>query len=325
MDANAHVLTHDQHKLRLTEYLDRAEWLRARRKLIVSTDLAGITGMGRFATPLSVYAEKVREDSPEDAIDTAEERMMLGTIFQRSIAEAYQNLRRLREVVAYEIEHVPQFTLFGHATNHRHGTSLDCWQRAMIEYTPLEVKMTTAFPEQPFDEWLTQVQWQMYVTGSPRATIAALCGGEDLRWWDIERDEDVIGMLRTAADEFLAVHVDPRNPPPSEGKGPSRQAMRKLFLLSEPGVEVTLTAEDYATTVGIQTLNADIAKLEEEKGALEDSLKQKMGEAEVAYLPNGGKITWKSFEKAGYTVKPQMARPFRIWPPPVEKGRGKRS
>lgn len=325
MQHDSHVLDHDHALVEILKYSNRADWLRGRRSFITSTDVAPLAKIGRFGSPLSIFAEKTKEASEADAKDDSEPRMMLGRIFQRDIGVAYSALRLKEEGVAYLIESVPDYTLYVHARNKDHATSLDFLQRRDdgTRRVPLETKMTTAYVDEPYDDWLAQVQWQMYVTGSPTATIAALCGGDDLRWWDIERDDEVIGDLRKIADDFVSQHVMPGVPPASDGSEPSRRAMRKLYAVSD-GSEVALEIADLATVTEIMALRERAAEMLKEEAVMVDALKQKMGAAEVAYLPNGGKITWKSFPKAGYTVQPSMQRPFKIDPhPPAEKKRKK--
>ena len=330
MQQDAHVLTHDAAKVRTIIYGSRAEWLRARRAFITSTDVAALAGLSKYQSPLSIFQEKKKADSADDETDVGNERMLLGRIFQRDIATAYQVIRERVAEERYEVEHVPEYALFQHASNKRHGTSLDCRQWAYNgELRPsdprllqlLELKMTTAYLEEPFEEWLAQVQWQMYVTGSTRATIAALCGGDAMRWWDIDRDDVVIEALKNSADLFLENCLMRNVPPPSDGSEHSRAAIKQLYPESD-GTEVTFDMDDHDRVLQIVELRNRIAALDKEEGTLIDALKLKMGKAQVGYLPNGGKITWKSFPKQGYYVKPQTVRPFKIDPePPAPKGR----
>jgi len=324
-DATAHVIAHDRAGARCVVYESRAAWLHGRRRIITSTDIGAIAGVSKYGTALSVYAEKMLLPSAADDADDSTDEMLLGKIFQKDIARAYQILRMKRESVDYAIDHVGDHTLVFHATRERHGTSMDCWQWPVSDdddVTPLEVKKVNSFPDDPLEEWLTQVQWQMYCTGTPAATIVALCGGIEIRWWDIPRDEELIGALRVMADEFWKNHVEHGLPPSSDGSFSSSAAMRKLYPVSSPGLEVTLEMTDLDTVVRIQEQAKEIDLLQKAKAANEDMLKAKMGTAEVAYLPNGGKITWKSFDKSGYAVKPMTVRPFRIIAePPIKKGK----
>lgn len=321
MEANAHVLDHDRAEMVVTECPDRATWLRLRKQMITSTDVAGLSGVSRFSTPLSVWEDKVREDGDEPE---ATESMLLGRTLQRSVALAYAMLRQRRDGQPIYVSDVPETTLHLHASRAYHGTSLDAWQSMGsldARQEILEVKTTATYPDEPYSEWLTQVQWQMYVTGSRMATIAALCGGSEVRWWDVERDEEAIGALREIADAWMHTYWLPRVPPPSDGSEPSRVAVRRIFGHSTPGREVSLTIDDLNDVVLLRELKARVVEAEQAAGAVEDKLKMRMQDAELAYLPNGGKIVWRTTARAAYAVPATTVRSFRIYDPPAPKKR----
>jgi predicted phage-related endonuclease len=290
------------------KYATREEWLAARRHILTSTDVGAIVGVSKWASASSVFASKVAGMEGEE-----NEHMVVGRSVQPGIAAAYQTIRMLRN----PDEPVDIVNIDGHALfftdDGRHGTSLDCLQTIGTRgIGVLEIKATSGFPEEPYDEWVTQVQWQMYVTGCEYGTIAALCGGTSMRFWDITPDVDLIEPLKVAADAFWAQHVLSGVPPAPDGSDSARRAVRSMFPTSIPGTEVTLTVEDLDAVMEIQAAKEAIDAYRKRADALEDGLKLKMGNAETAYLPNGWKLTWKSSERKGYYVQPAQTRTFRI-------------
>jgi predicted phage-related endonuclease len=68
--------------------------------------------------------------------------------------------------------------------------------------------------------------------------------------------------------------------------------------------------------VAIDSYAEQIKLINQQKRALEDKIKAKMQLAEVAYLPNGQRVTWKTVNRREHMVKASSSRQFRIWPAP---------
>jgi predicted phage-related endonuclease len=293
----------------MIDFQDRALWLQARRQVVTATDVGRIVGVSKWGGRLDVYNEKMGIDPEEN------DNMVIGRSLQTGIAAAYHVLRSKREPdLQLEIEHAPQWALHM-GPLHGHAASLDCWQRSIErDWHPLEVKNTSGYPAEPYDEWLTQVQWQMHCTQANRATIVALMGGDEIQWWDVERDEDVIQPLIVAADSFMEQFVRLASPPPPDGPRDAR-AVRRLYAEATPGLEVSLDMADLDVAIQLEATKEQLKALEDLKDACAAKLQAKMGAAEVAYLPNGMKITWRNQERAGYFVKPSKSRVFRMEKP----------
>ncbi len=293
------------------EFTSREEWLKARKEVVTSTDIGGIIGISKWSSRLKVYTDKV---ATLVMVGDDNEQMLLGRMLQSGIAAAYAVLREERAGEGVTVHPVSPNALAIHPQHLTHGTSLDCFQKIVgrEEMEILEVKNTQSFPDEPYDEWVTQVQWQMHVTGCKRATIVALCGGTKLVWWDIDRDEDLIAPMITAADVFWAQYVLPGIPPDSDGSDASVYAVKRLYPNSSPGTEVTLSMEDMDAAIEADALKGQQKALEQAINAKHALIQQHMGPAEVGYLPNGWKVSWKTHERKPYTVKAGTARPFTI-------------
>ena len=289
----------------LVEYAGKPEWLDARRKVVTATDVGRIVGVSKWGGPLEVFGEKMGMQQDEN------ERMLIGRELQTGIASAYHQLRTKLTGEACDIKHVSPFALQW-GPRPRHAASLDCMQRLgdAPDWHPLEIKSTAAYVVEPYDEWLTQVQWQMYVTETRRATIAALRAGDDIEWWDIERDDSVIQPLVEAADAFLAQNLDRAEPPPPGAH--DWKGVKRLYPDAGLGVEITFGIEELDLATHHLAVKEEIAGLYMRKEQLEAQLMAKMGLAEIAYLPNGTRITWKNQARKSYVVPPTNARVFKI-------------
>jgi len=288
------------------EYRDKPEWLAARRKKITATDVGRIVKVSPYGGPLAVYNEKLGLDQDET------ERMLLGRELQAGIASAYHQIRAKKTGESIELKHASPLALHIHEQNPRHAASLDAWQRIDHgPWHPLEVKNSRAHPAEPYDIWITQLQWQLHVTGAQRGTIAALCAGEELMYWDLDRDDDLIQPLALAADAFMAQFVDLATPPPPDGARDA-DAIRRLYAEATPGTEITLTIEDLDLALQLLASKEALGELEKRIDGLKAQLQGRMGAAEVAYLPNGARITWKNQDRRSYVVPAQRLRVFRI-------------
>ena len=85
-----------------------------------------------------------------------------------------------------------------------------------------------------------QTQIGIKAAGATRGIIAALVGGNDLRFYERERDDDMLAQLEAAAEEFLASVRDGREPAPF-GDASELPALAKLYPETDP----KLVVEDY--------------------------------------------------------------------------------
>jgi predicted phage-related endonuclease len=311
-----HVREYERHNLTVQDYPDRDTWLLARRTLLTSTDVGAIAGVDRFSSALKVYEEKLRPE--DDLADDASDRMLVGRAMQDGIAEGYRVLRMKHEGRDIYVETVPATRLYLSGRWPMHAASMDCWQLEQIggkpRNIPLEIKSWVGRLDEPLESWLTQVQWQMHVTGTSAAVIACGHGFGEIQWWDIERDDEIIDALVVDAERFWEMHVKPGIPPESDGSESASRALRKLYPAESPGLAVEFDMEDLDVAVAIASYAEQAKLMEQQKRALEDRLKAKMEHAEVAYLPNGQRVTWKTVHRKAHMVKESQSRQFRIWP-----------
>jgi predicted phage-related endonuclease len=301
------------------EFDTEEQWLAYRRRHITSTDVSVLAGLNLWETPLSIYVAKVQGVEKE-----VTDQMILGQALQRGIADAYRTIRAQREGKActlenYEIMHSPQFCVY-EADDPRFAASWDCFQSMRDVSSLLEIKSTGSHPDEPYPSWLCQVQWEMYCSDFSECTIAAACGGNSLEYWDIKRDDDAIQLLVALADEFWE-RVEEKNPPPAAG---DTKSLARLFARVDPSKQVQFDGVDLDRAVRYKALGDDIASLIKERDRIKGEFQERMGEAELGYLPDGGVVSWQLIQKEGYEVKPSTYRMFKITPPRVEKRRGKR-
>lgn len=303
-------------------------WLEARRERITSTDVAAIVGLSPFETPLSVFVAKTQGKEVE-----VNDAMILGQETQHGIARAYSRIRKQREGVEYEIEHSPHWA-FWESDRPEFVASWDAVQNRVELYsTPrvnfdevlipslLEIKSTGSHPDEPYDNWLCQAQWEMFCSGFDQCTVAAACGGSSLKYWDIKRDDEAIEALKQAAEEMLT-RIRAKNPPAAVASDASRFGTRALSRLysSDDGSSVQMSLVELDLIQERQSLKNEIKAMQARCDEYDAALQEKMGLAQCAYLPDGSRIVWENRTRKPYSVEGGPYRHFQ-WYPPRREGR----
>lgn len=248
-----------------------AQWLEERRTGITATDIAGIAGLYRYRPPIRIYQEKIGESPPVE-VNMA---MRAGQLMEPVIGTLY------REETGYHVEDMEPFTLARHpeVTHHLATPDAHAYTQEMPGHTVwdpssriLLEKKAPGFRQIPRwgesgsrvmpQEYLIQCQWQMYVEGLARCDLAALIGGQDLRIYQIEADEDLQGMLIERADAFWDGYVLKRVPPPVDDTPEYEQYFRTRYAVS---VEEVVIADDVQAEVGFAYMAAQAQKKDAER------------------------------------------------------------
>lgn len=264
-----------------------------RRRYLGGTDAAAIAGLSPWASPLSVYLDKIGE-SHDDRETLA---MRRGLALEDFIADEFTRARP--GLVTFKPRSVVRID-WGFPA----GASID---RMVAEKhkprTPiavLDMKAALRFGYKQFDaetgelpdHYYVQLQWYMAVAELPRGYIAADVGDEDLRIVEIPPNEQVQQQLIKRAHGFWTNHVEPRIPPEPNGSEGDYKALSRMWpeTIPEPPLELGADADATLSDYLAHKFKA------EEHGREADAAKQKlcalMGEREAAILP-GWRMTWK--------------------------------
>lgn len=184
------------------ECKDRPTWLAARRHGLTATDLVAIQHPNDYGTVLSVWADKTDPDPVVD--DAASEAAMWGLDFEDPIARRWAELHDVK---------VRDVGLLAHADEPWMLASLDRLVHGCpIGRCGLEVKTRNTWVANQWDagvpaQVVTQVQWQMAVSGLDHIHVAALIGGQRLVDHVIDRDDLHITALKARAARTWAAVV----------------------------------------------------------------------------------------------------------------------
>ena len=261
-----------------TKDLPRAEWLELRRRGIGGSDAARVLGVSRWGGPLSVYMEKKGLYTPEDQ---PSEAAYWGTALEDLVAREFEARSGLKVRKENKI--------FQHAEYPWMLANID--RRIVGKNSGLECKTCSGFladewrgDELP-DTYLCQIQHYIAVMDWESCYVAVLIGGQRFIWKEVWRDESFISLLVEKERDFWLNHFEKDVPPPiGINDDPS-----KLWAQREDNLLPDVDGEGLKTAQALLEVKERLKALEDEEKALENALKQRIGES--AGLE--GIATWK--------------------------------
>ena len=269
--------------IRLASTLDmpREEWLAMRRKGIGGSDAGAILGLSPWASPLSVYCDKMGLTPERDD----NEAMRQGRDFEEYVAQRFAEatgkaVRRCN----FMLQHPEHSFMVANVDRMIVGedAGLECKTTSVLS------KVDYAAGDVP-PQYYVQCQHYMAVTGCARWYLAILILNRGFYWFSIERDEREIEALTAAAGDFWRDHVMACVPPAPIGLDADTDALKAAALPIDEGAVAQLYGlEDKLIRIG--SLKTGISAMEAQKRLLEQEIQQGMGKAAIG-------------EATGYTVK----------------------
>jgi putative phage-type endonuclease len=210
--------------LRARTFASRAEWLEARRSRLGASEIAGVMGASPWASPWSIWAEKVGLAPAWDDAD-AEGPMRFGRDLEPIINRWFTYRTGLH--VAGEQ------ALVDHRSYPWHSATVDglVYDGPMRLEAPLGVLETKYTADPPWSEipehYRLQVQWQLHVTDLEHAWIACMhlpFGRPRFEVYELDRDPAEISRMVDAAEAFWD-HVVAGTPPPPDANPATTAAL----------------------------------------------------------------------------------------------------
>ncbi len=173
------------------------------------------------------------------------------------------------------------------------------------------------------DDYLLQEQHGLMVTDFQWGSFAVFWpDGWRLLWWDVDRDHDLIEDYRPAAIAVWAQITGgtslPERLPPGDKRcsgcefRKSCQGAAMLALIEE---EVTFESDDSLAGLAAEYMEAQVAESEakDRKKEISEQLKTAMDERQ-GVATRGARITYKAYERKGYSIPAGFVRPLRVYP-----------
>jgi putative phage-type endonuclease len=277
-------------------------WVKARKELgIGASEAAAAVGLGKYGGPFDVYGVKL--GLRPDLIPT--EEMEWGHILEPVVARV--GAKRFG-VKVQRGAHMLQSTRWP-------------WMFCTPDYWAGEelVQIKTAnifakdFGEEGTEEvpidYLLQEYHEMAVTGAPRAHLWALFGGQHLKRFLIERDEEKIEDLAEGERILWQEHIVPRIPPQIDGSEGAAAYLAERYANAN-GATIDLTPEMRDLAFSYLGINAQLADLEAKKKLVGNLLRDFIKESSRA---QGGdvRVTMVSVAAKHVEAKAYDTAPYR--------------
>lgn len=285
-----------------------ADWLEWRRGGIGASDAAAIVGMSRWASPYSLWLDKTGQ---VPLGGTGSEAMRWGQRLEGVVCDAFAEERDAQVML--------RGVWVENADNRVMRATLDAVAEVDGELGVLEAK-TNNGRDGTWDDgvplyYQIQVQHQLYVTGLEKAWVAVLLGGQEFRIFDVERDEEAILVIESAAERFWEQAVLKATPPDVDGSAASYEALRLVYpRVGRDAVELPESALGLAKRLAEAKQAAKDA--EAEVTACSARLMALLGDAEVGAVNGIPLVTWKETKTHSIDVKrlraevPEIAAAF---------------
>lgn len=292
---------------------DRTEWLEWRRAGIGGSDIGALLGFSRYTSPFALWADKL------GLIPSTEtsERQAIGLDAETFLAQVFH--RRTGLYVGH------QQTWCTHPLHY--------WARATIDGLVFETRTadirdlalgTVQFKTDARRSWQgitdpingvpaaieAQCQWEMGVTGVEHCWLVVGFGGWNIEVFELEfRPTDFAYMLDIAAG-FWRDHVLTGVPPDPDGTDATSQAIAAVWPTHSQGEAVAI--DDLAELLTERGELKDLISSREKRvKEIDNTIKARLGEAEIGTVAGIPHVTYRTIERDGYTVAPSTHRQLR--------------
>lgn len=299
-----------------------ADWHAVRRSGIGGSDVAAILGLDKYRGPRHVFEAKHGNDpfkGSEAAEIGTEIEDFIGRMFSKRSGMAITNppgtLANLDN--PWMLANVDKYVLWTPESDAVAGP-LECKNRSEYQAEDWE---DGAVPDAP----AIQCHWYMAVGGWDVGYVAALVGGNKLRWSRLERDEELIGQLVEHCRTWFERHVLEGFPPAADGLKTTTELLAKLWDVKAEAVaevDVARAKELRARRVELKE-RADV--IDRELTAVENEMRALAGANEVVKASGQAAWSWKqngNFAPARFTAEhPELAAEYTRMVPAIDTDR----
>ncbi|NEA21546.1 YqaJ viral recombinase family protein [Actinomadura bangladeshensis] len=294
--------------------IDRDDWLAVRK--MGGSDVAAMLGMDKYRTPRQVWLEKRGELPDLPRSPELEEYAEIGSELEDWIAGKFARVTGTQVATIGTLAHVDRDWMTVNLDRVVDGCAepclLECKNRSEYLYKDWKDEV----PDGP----ALQAHWGMAVTGLGHAHVAALIGGNKFRHFRIDRNESFLDDLVALAGDFWATVEDPdATAPPIDGSDAATELLAHLWETTAD----SMTPVDPAVVLPLAARRAhlkdQIGALESDLAAVENQLKDLLGEHEIGHDEQMRPlVTWKQngvfaakrFREAEPELAAQYTRPM---------------
>jgi putative phage-type endonuclease len=296
----------------------RAAFLEARRRFIGGSDIGAIVGLSTYATPLTVYLDKVGESQPQ--AETL--AMRRGKVMEPFIAREFHRqhpglvvIRRQEQVVRTDWGFPAGASLDGFvaAQGDKSKTPVGAFEsKTAYGWTARDWDAKT---EDVPDSYFCQGVWNLAVSGMEEIYVVADIGDPEKLIVVVFRATPEVKRVQLSlikhARDFWRNHVERLIPPEPNGSERDSDAIRGMFRRTIP---VTVELEGASTVVERYNRGHEMeTKGKEVKARAKQELELLLGSGEQAIVDGRWRYSWKPSTKRSVDMDRLMVEYPEAW------------
>jgi len=313
-----------------TSKLTNAEWLKIRKTGIGGSEVAALFGKSNYASPLSIYMDKLSDEVIEQDNDFLEWGRTLEPIIRDKIpgkfkkatgtdihVEEYPFMMQSKEN-PFMLANIDG--LFDPQQDCKFNEQIgpDEWEEYFIPkglIGGLEIKTGSGFTMKNWkdgmlpDGYFLQTQHYMAVTGLPYFFVYALIDKALLRRY-VPRDEEIIAIIKAGENKFWTENILAKVAPEPIGAGIDTEILKSLYPTETKDKFLDLSDMEDDRLRHKQILE-EMSFLKTEDDALKQRFMARMQDSEIAFIGNKT-VKWATVNRKGYTVESTSFRQLRI-------------
>ncbi len=311
------------------QFDSRTEWLEARKNWIGCSDVPAMLGLSSFSSPLALYAQKTGIDEPDgEQTEFQEWGLRLEEPIGTAFGERTERMIRFPEPIsvvkadgiplAATLDATQSVNVCGcdlpdfFTVDDSDGLLMEPDRRPHTGSGVVQIKNVSQYKA---DEWKdgpplyyqTQIQAELLCSDAAWGTLVALIGGNQLRFFDVQRDDEFCEALTEAVVHFWN-RIAMKIPPDAIGSQIDSRLLGRLHP-DDNGEAVDLPFEALELIEILDDAKARIKTSESKKRFAQNQLTQMIGDATFGILPNGDRLSWKTQERKATTI---AASSFRV-------------
>lgn len=273
----------------------KEEWLEMRTKGIGGSDVSVIAGLNPFKSAFQLWMEKTGMIRPaEEENDYIHFGNVLEPIVRKEFMERTGKKVRMKKCIIQHSEYPFMLANVDGIVNEEEGPCI------------FEAKTASAYKEKAWqdhvpEEYQLQIQHYMAVTGTKKAYIAALIGGNKFVYHMVPRDEELIGLIIEMERQFWECNVMQNNPPEIDGSSATAAYLDSMY---KHGVKKTVTLPEEAKQIiaSYRKTAEAIKELERIKNEAENRLKAYLKDSEEGVIDDQI-VRWTTVMKEKFDQK----------------------
>lgn len=268
--------------------LPRDQWLAFRRNGLGGSDAAAAFGLDPYRSSYALWLEKTGRWGEDDAGEAAEWGTRLEPFVIRRYADAHPDVAVIPAPGILRSKSHPVLL----ANPDRFAIPASGVVEVLEAKAP-GLRMAVHWPEGELpDHYVVQVMHYLAVTGAPRAQVCALIGGQNYIERTVERDEETIGILQEQLSAWWTRHVVNDEPPAMDGTDRTADILGRLYKV-DPDSIAELPGEALNLLEDLKVVKARESEISDERGLIENQLRELMGPMEVGLLDGRTAVTFK--------------------------------